>query len=218
MNIALFGTSADPPTRGHGKILTWLAQHYDQVAVWAADNPFKQHHASLDHRNAMLQTLVNELSPKNISFLSELSYRRSVMTVAHAHELWPEAELNLVIGSDLAAQLPSWYESQSLIQQAKLLIVPRPGTPLGQEALNPLLQMGAQITVADMEGLDVSSTAYRECGGHEQGDHPQIISPAVEAYIDRTDLYDCDKRRIRQLPPCEPAPKPPHNQPAPLPV
>lgn len=48
MNIALFGTSADPPTRGHGKILTWLAQHYDQVAVWAADNPFKQHQASLD--------------------------------------------------------------------------------------------------------------------------------------------------------------------------
>ena len=40
-SVALFGTSADPPTSGHGAILGWLSQHYDQVAVWAADNPFK---------------------------------------------------------------------------------------------------------------------------------------------------------------------------------
>ncbi len=200
MNIALFGTSADPPTRGHSKILTWLAKHYDRVGVWAADNPFKQHHASLDHRNAMLQALVDELKRNNISFLPELSYRRSIMTVARAHELWPEAELTLVIGSDLVAQLPSWYQSQDLLDQAKLLVVPRPGTPLSPNSLMPLKQMGARVTVAEMEGLDVSSTAYRDRG------LDNILSPAVEAYISRTDLYDCDKRRIRQLPPCEPSP------------
>lgn len=212
MNIALFGTSADPPTRGHGKILTWLAHHYDQVAVWAADNPFKQHHASLDHRNAMLQTLAEELKQDNISFLPELSYRRSIMTVAHAHEQWPEAELTLVIGSDLVAQLPSWYQSQDLLTQAKLLVVPRPGTPLSEDSLLPLQQMGAQVTVADMEGLDVSSTAYRDRG------LTNILSPAVEAYISRTDLYDCDKRRIRQLPPCAESANPSSSHPAPLPV
>ncbi len=212
MNIALFGTSADPPTRGHGKILTWLAQHYDQVAVWAADNPFKQHHASLDHRNAMLQTLAHELNHSNISFLPELSYRRSIMTVARAHELWPEADLTLVIGSDLVAQLPRWYQSQSLLDQAKLLVVPRPGTPLNEASLSPLMQMRARVTTADMEGLDVSSTAYRDHG------LDNILSPAVEAYISRTDLYDCDKRRIRQLPPCGQASSSSPSQPAPLPV
>lgn len=40
--VALFGTSADPPTVGHQAILRWLSEHYDQVAVWAADNPFKK--------------------------------------------------------------------------------------------------------------------------------------------------------------------------------
>ena len=43
MRIALFGTSADPPTAGHQKILRWLSEGYDRVAVWAADNPFKCH-------------------------------------------------------------------------------------------------------------------------------------------------------------------------------
>ncbi len=194
MNVALFGTSADPPTRGHGKILTWLSQHYDQVAIWAADNPFKQHHACLDHRNAMVQTLTDELKRSNISFLPELSYRRSIMTVARAHKLWPEAELTLVIGSDLVSQLPSWYQAQDLLDQAKLLVMPRPGTPISEQSLIPLKQMGARITIADMEGLDVSSTAYRERG------LANILSPAVEAYITRTCLYDSEKRSIRQLP------------------
>ncbi|MCS6815631.1 MAG: adenylyltransferase/cytidyltransferase family protein, partial [Cyanobacteria bacterium] len=54
MDIALFGTSADPPTVGHQAILLWLLEHFDYVAVWAADNPFKSHQASLHHRLAML--------------------------------------------------------------------------------------------------------------------------------------------------------------------
>ncbi|MGB3262812.1 MAG: adenylyltransferase/cytidyltransferase family protein, partial [Microcoleus sp.] len=52
--IALFGTSADPPTAGHKTILSWLSQHFDWVAVWASDNPFKSHSTSLEHRSAML--------------------------------------------------------------------------------------------------------------------------------------------------------------------
>ena len=31
VNIALFGTSADPPTSAHQAILNWLAAHYDHV-------------------------------------------------------------------------------------------------------------------------------------------------------------------------------------------
>ena len=49
MRVALFGTSADPPTSGHQKILSWLSERYDWVAIWAADNPFKSHQTSLTH-------------------------------------------------------------------------------------------------------------------------------------------------------------------------
>lgn len=34
MDIALFGTSADPPTIGHQGILQWLSGRYDVVVVW----------------------------------------------------------------------------------------------------------------------------------------------------------------------------------------
>ncbi|NET52841.1 MAG: nicotinic acid mononucleotide adenylyltransferase, partial [Merismopedia sp. SIO2A8] len=32
--LALFGTSADPPTAGHQQILRWLSYQYDHVIVW----------------------------------------------------------------------------------------------------------------------------------------------------------------------------------------
>ena len=62
MRIALFGTSADPPTAGHQEILQWLSERYDWVAVWAADNPFKSHQTALLHRAAMLQLLITNIN------------------------------------------------------------------------------------------------------------------------------------------------------------
>ena len=48
--IALLGTSADPPTRGHQALLEELLQLYPEVATWASDNPKKQHGAPLHLR------------------------------------------------------------------------------------------------------------------------------------------------------------------------
>ena len=48
--IALLGTSADPPTLGHQALLEGLLQHFGQVATWASDNPMKRHGAALDQR------------------------------------------------------------------------------------------------------------------------------------------------------------------------
>ncbi len=43
--VALFGTSADPPTRGHQALLEGHVQLYPQVATRASDNPQKHHGA-----------------------------------------------------------------------------------------------------------------------------------------------------------------------------
>ncbi|MEM8807615.1 MAG: adenylyltransferase/cytidyltransferase family protein, partial [Cyanobacteria bacterium P01_G01_bin.38] len=59
--VALFGTSADPPHQGHHGVLTWLGQHFDQVAVWASDNPFKGNQSPLADRMAMLRLLVDDI-------------------------------------------------------------------------------------------------------------------------------------------------------------
>jgi nicotinate-nucleotide adenylyltransferase len=185
IQIALFGTSADPPTAGHQAIIAWLSDHYDAVAVWASDNPFKSHQTLLEHRSAMLQLLIHDIYPprQNVHLYPELSHPRALITVERAQQHWPEAELTLVIGADLVGQLPRWYHIERLLQQVKVLVMPRPGYGLTEADLIPLRQMGADLAIAHLAIPAVSSTEYRE-----EGD-PNIITPPVEAYIHRQHLY-----------------------------
>lgn len=184
--IALFGTSADPPTTGHQKILSWLSQHFDKVAVWASDNPFKAHQTPLEHRQTMLWLLIEDISPKreNIALYPELSSPRSIITVEKAKEKWPETEFSLVIGSDLVNQLPHWYRVEDLLQQVKLLIIPRHGYAIDDILrFQQLREMGAEIEIASLRGPAVSSTAYREKRASE------VLTAPVEDYIHKQKLY-----------------------------
>jgi nicotinate-nucleotide adenylyltransferase len=188
MRIALFGTSADPPTAGHQAILSWLSERYDWVAVWAADNPFKSHQTLLEHRVAMLQLLIANMDvpQHNVALEQELSSWRTLETVEKAKLHWgTNAELTLIIGSDLINQLPRWYHIEDLLQQVQLLIVPRPGYAIDESSLEAVQKLGGKIAIASLIGLDVSSTAYREHGDS------QALTPPVAAYINREHLYKC---------------------------
>lgn len=189
--IALFGTSADPPTAGHQEICRWLGQHYNWVAVWASDNPFKSHQTPLAHRSVMLHLMLEELrsssqSVTNIDLYQDLSSPRTLETVTKARYLWgPDADLTVVIGSDLIPQLSRWYRVADLLQQVQFLVVPRSGYPLEDEDLQELKLRGGKITIAHVHPPSVSSTDYREYGDRT------TITPPIAAYINRENLYPC---------------------------
>jgi len=193
--IALFGTSADPPTAGHQAILSWLSQHYDWVAVWAADNPFKSHQTLLEHRAAMLRLLIEDIpSRHNIGFHPDLSSYRTVETLEKAKARWgADADFTLVIGSDLVSQLPRWYSVEDLLRQVQLLVVPRPGYRVEDADLQLLRHLGKKVAIADLTGPDVSSTAYRKNGD------TQALTPPIQAYIHREHLYKCQDTAKERL-------------------
>lgn len=204
MKIALFGTSADPPTLAHQAILVWLAQHFDQVAVWAADNPFKQgphspgHHAApLGDRQGMLKLLVEELrkSYGNIEIWADFGDRRSLISVQRAQQHWgTAADYSLVVGSDLISQIPHWFAVEQLLSLVTLLIFPRPGYACPQAALAKLVQLGGKyqlLAAGDGDGQNntaaltppISSSAYRRTGDAD------LIPPVVQRYIEQKELY-----------------------------
>jgi nicotinate-nucleotide adenylyltransferase len=187
LHVALFGTSADPPTLGHQVILQWLACRFDHVAVWAADNPFKSHQASLAHRESMLRLIIgdSESVHPNLQLYPDLSSPRTVITIGRAQQHWPTSALTLVVGSDILAQLHKWYEVKHLLSQVDLLVIPRPGYPADPDVLQHLREMGARLQLADLTGPDVSSTAYRE-----EGNLDALTTP-VQDYICRQHLYTC---------------------------
>jgi nicotinate-nucleotide adenylyltransferase len=184
--IALFGTSADPPTSAHQTILEWLSAHYDRVAVWASNNPFKGHQTPLEHRMEMLRLLIEEIETprRNLGVYEQLSHLRSLISVEKAKEIWgDEAEYTLVIGSDLVNQILRWYRVEELLQQAQILVIPRPGYPIKEEDLEALRRLGGKCKIADFDAPAISSTAYRE-----KRDKNVITAP-VKDYIKREKLY-----------------------------
>ena len=148
--IALLGTSADPPTRGHQALLEGLLQLYPQVATWASDNPKKQHSAPLALRAELLQALVHQINDPRLQQDQSLSDPFTLCTLQRAQQRWPEAELVFVVGSDLATQIPSWKQIDRWLPHCRLAIAPRQGWPLTDAALQQLQRHGAQLDQLDL--------------------------------------------------------------------
>jgi nicotinate-nucleotide adenylyltransferase len=195
MKIALFGTSADPPTIAHQEIIIWLASQFDRVAVWAADNPFKEHGASLIQRSQMLELLIGEVIPSidtHAQVYPNLSSRRTVETLSIAQTIWSDAKFTLTIGADLVTQLPKWYRIGELLTQVDLLIIPRDGNPIDKTDIDILINLGARISFAPLTTPPVSSTIIRTIKSHNITVDREIqgLTSAVATYIQQHSLYN----------------------------
>lgn len=193
ISIALFGTSADPPHQGHRAILSWLATQFDHVAVWVANNPFKQHQSDLSDRVRMLELLIEGIHSERVQLHPELSHMRSIVSIERAKAIWPEAKFTLVVGADLVSQLPSWHRAADIFAAVDILVAPRPGYALKEYDLQALRSQ-AHVTLGVMpEQHDVSSTRARQ-------DEDEVALPAaIQAYIHQHKLYSCQDDSKRKL-------------------
>lgn len=187
--IALFGTSADPPHHGHQGILSWLAKEFDQVAVWAADNPYKPDQSPLGDRAQMLRLMISTLAQKEkVSVHQELSDRYSIHSIARARKIWPNAQFSLVVGADLIAQLPKWYKAEEIFSQVEILVFPRPGYAVEGSALSDLQQL-AKVAIAHPPNQhDIASSRYRQSRCNEV---PADLPPVIRDYVAERNLYPC---------------------------
>jgi len=175
--IALFGTSADPPTHGHRALLEGLLRHYPQVATWASDNPLKQHTAPLALRTALLQALVGSIADPRLSLEQELSSPWAIETLTKAQGCWPGRTLVFVVGSDLAAQIPRWKDASQVLSQCVLAIAPRQGWPLQEASLQTLRELEARIEVLPLTIAASASSRIRACPN--PGEVPPELWPVL---------------------------------------
>ena len=181
--VALFGTSADPPTLGHQALLEQLLQHYPQVATWASDNPTKQHGAPLALRTRMLAALVASLANPRLEHRQELSSPWAITTLERAAARWPGAQLVFVVGSDLLEQIPQWRQAAQVLERCQLAVVPRLGWPLEPTAIEALERLGGRVTVLELPIPGTASSALR------QRNDPGQMAPAAAPLVREHNLY-----------------------------
>ena len=161
-SIALFGTSADPPTLGHEALLSELTKIFPKVITWASDNPDKKHQIPLLKRTQLLRILVKKISHPKLELVQELSSPRTIHTLKKAFQLWPEASFSFVIGSDLAMQVPKWLNAKSILSKVRIAIAMRDGWPISDVQLAKIKNLGGKIEILPFTIPESSSSKFRE--------------------------------------------------------
>jgi nicotinate-nucleotide adenylyltransferase len=199
--LALLGTSADPPTLGHQALLQQLLLHYPRVITWASDNPGKRHGAPLGQRAQLLSALVRGLAEPRLEHVQDLSSPYAITTLERAAARWPGAELVFVVGSDLAPQIPQWRQAAEVLKRCRLAVVPRVGWPLNEATASTLQQLGARLSVLPLPVPASASSALRE-----QPD-PTQIPRAVWPLVREHNLYGLDQPHPAEaMPPTQTSP------------
>ena len=175
--IALLGTSADPPTVGHQALLEGLLTQFDRVATWASDNPMKRHDADLKLRCDLLRTLVDAIADPRLQLAQDLSSPFAISTLERASQRWPDHRLCFVVGSDLAPQIKTWKEAQRFLKHCNLGIVPRDGWPLQQVTLTTLRLMGASARVLPLGIPAAASSQLKQ--RQERQQVPECLWPLL---------------------------------------
>ena len=103
--IALFGTSADPPTSGHKKIIQELSKKYKLVICYASDNPSKNHKENLFFRSLLLEKLIYDFEHPRIIFDQDLSSPWALTSIKRCKGKYSPDQIDFIIGSDLILSL-----------------------------------------------------------------------------------------------------------------
>ena len=159
--LGLFGGTFDPPHNGHVAALEAAlgTGRYDVVEVTVAGDPYRKSAEGLIHpapaRLAMARAAFAHFDHVRVSD-REIRRPGPSYTVDTVEELLEEADrVDLLIGADLAAQLPTWHRAEDLREMVRVGIVPRPGTVLRAPE-------GWECFEIAMAPVDLSSSFLRE--------------------------------------------------------
>ena len=159
--IALFGTSADPPTIGHEKIIEELAKSYSLIITYASDNPKKKHREKIFFRSLLLRTLIDDINNPKIIFDQSISSLWAIESIDKCKKKYSSNKLDFVIGSDLIAEIFSWKNFDKILKEVKLIIINREGYPIKFNTIKLLKKNKAIFEISPLKIPNISSTMVR---------------------------------------------------------
>jgi len=176
--VALFGTSADPPSNGHKKIIEELSQIYKFVISYASDNPYKQHAEDLYFRSLLLKTLINDINNPKISFDQDLSSPWAITSIRKCKKKYNLIDIDFVIGSDLLDEIIVWKNINEFFKEANLFIIPRIDYPIKEESLTSIKELNGKFTISLFKIPKISSSNIR--GNLNYSGLPKCLIPIIK--------------------------------------
>jgi len=160
-SIALFGTSADPPTIGHKKILEELSKIYAFTISYVSNNPKKKHIEDISIRSHLLKTLIDDLDNPKILFNQKISSQWAVESIKKCKEIYKFNNLDFVIGSDLIKDIFYWKDFDKIILEVSFFIILREGYPVESNTLKMLETYRVKFKISTIKTPNISSSKFR---------------------------------------------------------
>ena len=160
-SIALFGTSADPPTIGHKKILEELSKIYAFTISYVSNNPKKKHIEDISIRSHLLKTLIEDLDNPKILFNQSVSSQWAVESIKKCKEIYEFNNLDFVIGSDLIKDIFYWKNFDKIILEVSFFIILREGYPVESNTLKMLETYRVKFKISTIKTPNISSSKFR---------------------------------------------------------
>jgi len=160
-SIALFGTSADPPTIGHKKILEELSKIYAFTISYVSNNPQKKHIEDISIRSHLLKTLIDDLDNPKILFNQTISSQWAVESIKKCKEIYKFKNLDFVIGSDLIKDIFYWKNFDKIILEVSFFIILREGYPVESNTLKMLETYRVKFKISTIKTPNISSSKFR---------------------------------------------------------
>jgi len=160
-SIALFGTSADPPTIGHKKILEELSKIYAFTISYVSNNPQKKHIEDISIRSHLLKTLIDDIDNPKILFNQKISSQWAVESIKKCKEIYKFNNLDFVIGSDLIKDIFYWKNFDKIILEVGFFIILREGYPVESNTLKMLETYKVKFKISTIKPPNISSSKFR---------------------------------------------------------
>lgn len=198
MKIALFGGSFNPPHQGHvaaarsvANILkperllimpTYVSPH----KIMAEDTPTPEVRAEL------CRLAFAEIPRAEVSDLEMRREGKSYTadTLMQLHELYPNDELVLIMGTDMILSLETWFRPETVMALAEIGVLLR-GVEEDEKVLTHIDYLrkayGARITLLEAGVYPAASTEVRDA--LKKGDGRNLLSDAVYEYIIKNRCY-----------------------------
>ena len=160
-SLALFGTSADPPTIGHEKILEELSKIYAFTICYVSNNPNKKHKEDILIRSHLLKTLIEGLGNPKILFNQSVSSQWAVESIKKCKKIYKLHNLDFVIGSDLINDIFYWKNFDKIIEEVSFLVILREGYSVESNTLKMLETYKVKFKISTLKIPNISSSKLR---------------------------------------------------------